>query len=228
MKILGDMRGVVEQIKSNSIGCIITSPPFGWNNELEIGTPFPRLYMRFVGEFMRPLYRLLKYQHGQIFIHTQVLRTPDTPYYPVHHMVSRRVTLPLIQEIVIDRLSRHKEAFLHQSHQHCYNISERLLRFHVSPENARSYVDSGIDIWYHMDNTVQYHPTELPGSMLRALIQKFTAQDDIILDPFAGSCIVEKIAHELGRRAICIEKNPEHYQNSHVTSADQEMSDVFI
>ena len=46
-------------------------------------------------------------------------------------------------------------------------------------------------------------PEELP----RRLIRMYTEPGDLILDPFAGTCTTTKVARDLGRNSICVERN---------------------
>jgi DNA modification methylase len=49
------------------------------------------------------------------------------------------------------------------------------------------------------------HPTQKPESLMRELVQLFTDEGDLIIDPFAGSGTTLVAAKRLGRRAIGIE-----------------------
>lgn len=49
------------------------------------------------------------------------------------------------------------------------------------------------------------HPTQKPVTLMRAIIQDFSKETDIILDPFMGSGTTLRAAKDLGRKAIGIE-----------------------
>ena len=49
------------------------------------------------------------------------------------------------------------------------------------------------------------HPTEKPTSLMRLLLEASSQEDDLILDPFAGSGTTGRAAKDLGRKAILIE-----------------------
>ncbi len=58
-----------------------------------------------------------------------------------------------------------------------------------------------------------FHPlrgllSPVSESVARAYIEKFSAPDDLILDPFARSPAIARAALELGRRALAVESNP--------------------
>jgi len=45
------------------------------------------------------------------------------------------------------------------------------------------------------------HPTEKPMDMLKYLIKKSSNEEDVVFDPFAGSCSTLKASHELNRNS---------------------------
>lgn len=55
------------------------------------------------------------------------------------------------------------------------------------------------------------HPTEKPLALMEALVADFTAPDDLVLDPFAGSGSTLIACARLGRPAIGIEIDPAFY-----------------
>lgn len=56
------------------------------------------------------------------------------------------------------------------------------------------------------------HPFEKPESLLKRFILIHTNQGNIVLDPFCGSGTVLKVAKDLGRNYIGIEKDEQYYQ----------------
>ena len=56
----------------------------------------------------------------------------------------------------------------------------------------------------------QSHPTQKPLRLLRYLIQDFTKEGDLVLDPFAGTGTTGVAAKQLGRHYLLIESNKEH------------------
>lgn len=64
--------------------------------------------------------------------------------------------------------------------------------------------------WEYSGN--RHHPTEKPVGSLQPLIESFTRQGDIVLDPFAGSGSTCVAAQRCGRRYIGIELLPQYHR----------------
>jgi DNA modification methylase len=80
-------------------------------------------------------------------------------------------------------------------------------------DKARILGDYDItNIWHIQPNTTSKHPAPFPDDLVRRLIRYYSFIDDLVLDPFAGSGTVGKIALEMQRRFIVIDKEPEYYE----------------
>jgi site-specific DNA-methyltransferase (adenine-specific) len=58
------------------------------------------------------------------------------------------------------------------------------------------------------------HPTEKPVELMQFYIENSSKQNDIVLDCFSGSGTTAVACHNLKRRFICIEKDPDYYKAS--------------
>ena len=54
------------------------------------------------------------------------------------------------------------------------------------------------------------HPARFPEAVPEYFIRMLTDPDDLVLDPFAGSCVTGAVAEVLGRRWVCCELNEEY------------------
>lgn len=98
--------------------------------------------------------------------------------------------------------------------------------------NGRQYDENGKIIrgsgkmvfnWFewNRDNSKQYpkiHPTQKPVNLLKQLIEIFTDEGDIVIDPVCGSGTTLRAAAELNRNAYGFETSTEYY-----TKAKKEM-----
>mgnify|MGYP006287784013 CR=1 FL=1 len=57
------------------------------------------------------------------------------------------------------------------------------------------------------------HPTEKPVALLKYLIELFSSEGELVLDPFSGSASTGEAAYLLGREAIIVERDTDFYQS---------------
>lgn len=68
--------------------------------------------------------------------------------------------------------------------------------------------------WKRDTKTVRVHPTQKPVPLLEYLIQIFTDEGDVVIDPCAGSGTTLLAAANCGRRAYGFEIKKEYYQKA--------------
>lgn len=78
------------------------------------------------------------------------------------------------------------------------------------PLNGRR--DSNILKYARTQNSL--HPTEKPVDLFSFLVSKSSNENDLVLDCFSGSGTTAVACHNLHRRFICIEKDPEYAKAS--------------
>jgi site-specific DNA-methyltransferase (adenine-specific) len=59
------------------------------------------------------------------------------------------------------------------------------------------------------------HPTQKPVDLMKWCLQKFSNENDLILDPFGGSCTTAVACKQLKRNYICIEKEAKYVSICH-------------
>lgn len=64
------------------------------------------------------------------------------------------------------------------------------------------------------NNTKRKHPMQKPVPLMEWLIRTYTDEGQTVLDPFMGSGSTIIAAIHTGRKAIGIEKDPEHFKNA--------------
>ena len=58
---------------------------------------------------------------------------------------------------------------------------------------------------YCQKNNIKAHPARFPASLPEFFIRMLTDPGDIVIDPFAGSCVTGEVAERLGRKWTCAE-----------------------
>lgn len=81
----------------------------------------------------------------------------------------------------------------------------------MHPPGRKSWNRGGhAAFWEASIERQRVHPTQKPLALMRELIEAFTAEGELILDPFCGSGTTGVAALQLGRRFIGIEIDSEH------------------
>ena len=58
------------------------------------------------------------------------------------------------------------------------------------------------------------HPARFPAGLPEFFIKFLTDPGDLVLDPFAGSCVTGEVAEKLGRKWICVERVEQYLQGA--------------
>ena len=58
---------------------------------------------------------------------------------------------------------------------------------------------------YCQEKGIKPHPARYPAELPEYFIRMLTDEDDVVVDPFAGSCVTGEVSERLGRRWICAE-----------------------
>lgn len=58
---------------------------------------------------------------------------------------------------------------------------------------------------YCKEKGIKAHPARYPSELPEFFIRMLTEKNDLVIDPFAGSCVTGEVSERLGRRWICVE-----------------------
>jgi DNA modification methylase len=79
----------------------------------------------------------------------------------------------------------------------------------------QSKIPEGYDVtnvWNIPPGHHRYHPAVFPNELIKKLIRYYSFEDDLVLDPFAGSGTVGCVALTLNRRFLMIDNEPKYFQ----------------
>lgn len=67
---------------------------------------------------------------------------------------------------------------------------------------------------YCRDNNIAIHPARFPAQLPEYFIRMLTEPGDLVVDPFAGSCVTGAAAEGAGRNWVCCELSEEYVQGA--------------
>ncbi len=68
------------------------------------------------------------------------------------------------------------------------------------------------NVWKIPPGSNKHHPAVFPDELVRKIIRYYSFKGDMVLDPFGGSGTVGRVAYEMGRRFLLIDKEPSYYE----------------
>ena len=81
------------------------------------------------------------------------------------------------------------------------------------PRSTLIFSNTGSDKDYRdwcIEKKVPQHPARMPIDLAEFFIKFLTSKNDLVLDPFGGSCTTGKAAEKNERKWICVEQNKEY------------------
>lgn len=90
----------------------------------------------------------------------------------------------------------------------------------LRPQETEGYFRAEEDTWYlsrlcgTFNERVDWHPCQIPQSLLRRIITVSSNPGDLVLDPFSGSGTTALAAKQLGRHYLGVELSPDYAEKS--------------
>lgn len=67
---------------------------------------------------------------------------------------------------------------------------------------------------YCAEHSIKPHPARFPADLPEFFMRMLTDEDDLVIDPFGGSCVTGEVAERLERRWICIDVEEEYLRGA--------------
>lgn len=217
--ILGDCLEIMKDIESDSISCIVTSPPY--NKKGLIGKVRPgnqvwkkfnidydsygddlseKDYHQWMIDILNEMYRIIK-PDGSIFFNHKARRHKNKLHLPTDFI--SKSNLDVYQLIIWNRLSSpniRKDVLLPCT-EHIYWLTKSKPK--VFKENIGKEYQS--EVWTINPDRNSKHPAPFPQRLVENCILLTTEENDVVLDPFLGSGTSAIISKKLNREFIGIE-----------------------
>jgi len=228
----------MSELKDESVGLVVTSPPYAVDLEYEKGFTFEKHLENLRGVFSE-CNRVLK-PGGRICINFVDINTFETrnggkPEMKLMGHEYQKILgehgIRLVDEIIwrkgLNWINNPQCSYHDKSKQtECRMLrnTEKIYIFRkdgdrevpfdleydskISKKEHKEWVDS---VWNIKPVAKQEgHPAQFPGEIPRRLIKMFSYKGDIVLDPFGGTMSTVKVANELGRVGIGYEREEKY------------------
>ena len=67
---------------------------------------------------------------------------------------------------------------------------------------------------YCKEHGIRPHPARFPTELPEYFVRFLTDKGDLVVDPFAGSCVTGEVAERLGRRWVCVDLEEEYLEGA--------------
>lgn len=224
--ICGDAIEVMKKMPSNFVHLIITSPPYN------VGIPYDnhndllpyKEYLKFLESAWRECYRILVHG-GRICINVPSV-TADGEYQPLFCDVinqMRKIGYIMRGDILWYKQSISKRTawgswqspsnpYVVQPYEFVLVFSKESRKLEGDREKIditrEEFIEYSNSFWQIKPQTQpKGHPVPFPEELVYRLIKFYSYQENIVLDPFAGSGTVGVVAVKTNRKYICIDKS---------------------
>ena len=221
-----DCLKILQTIPSDSINCIITSPPYNkkgftgikkssgnnhtWNcYSIDYSTYSDDLpkqdYITWQINFLKECVRIIK-PDGSIFYNHKPIRSKNRI---VFHPMEILGSFNLYQEIIWDRKNSPnvRSDLLLPCTERVYWICKN------KPKCNKKNIEADFksEVWRISPKVDKSHPATFPNKLAELCIKLSTDENDTVLDPFMGSGTTGVACKELGRNFIGIELDKKYF-----------------
>ena len=217
----------MKELPDRSVHLMITSPPYNVSKEYDENFTLEE-YRNLLRSVFRETYRVLA-DGGRACVN--IANVGRKPYIPLHAYVMHdmlEIGFIMRGEIIWDKNSSAGPSTAWGSWKSASNPTLRDVHEYILVFSKSSFSRNGTSgrntisrdefleytksIWSFPAESARRigHPAPFPVELPRRLIQLYSFEGDVVLDPFAGSGTTCVAAREAGRHFIGYEKNPEY------------------
>lgn len=227
--ILAKSSESMTELPPESVHLMITSPPYNVSKEYDNDFTLDE-YREFLRTVLREVHRVLVVG-GRACIN--IANVGRKPYFPLHsYVIQDMLDLGFLMrgEIIWNKSSSAGPSTAWGSWKSASNptlrdVHEYILVFSkgdfsrngtagTSTISRDEFLEFTKSIWTFSAESAKRvgHPAPFPLELPRRLIQLYSFEEDVVLDPFAGSGTTCVAALEAGRHFVGYERNPQYVQ----------------
>lgn len=219
---LADSRNL-DFVPDNSVGLMVTSPPYHVGKEYDTDTSFDE-YLQMLEDVFSEVYRVLE-PGGRAVVNVAGLgRKPYVPLSDLVGQIMRSIGFLMRGEIIWVKAkgasgSAAFGSFMKASNPVIRDLHEYLLVFSKgqwgrvrkgeSTITKEDFLAWTLSVWHVAPESARRigHPAPFPVEIPRRFIELFTFKDDVVLDPFGGAATTAVAAARSGRRYLCVDNH---------------------
>ena len=209
----------LKELKTSSVDCIVTSPPYnkkGLLGNVKLGNQIwgkfnidyntygddmpEEEYQAWMVTILNECHRVIK-DDGSIFFNHKPRRYKNRCYLPTDFISQSQAQL--YQLIIWDRRNSPniRNDVLVPSTEHIYWFCKK------KPKVFRNSIESQYrgEVWIIAPERQKQHPAPFPPQLVMNCIQLTTEKGDLVVDPFMGSGTTALVCKELGRNWLGFE-----------------------
>lgn len=220
----GDSRKVLRSVPNNSVDLVVTSPPYNVNVDYgvfrdDLDKPEYRLLIRDVFQRLEKIV----VESGRVCVNISLKNDEgvvDTPQIIKEEAYNFDWNLRF--EIVWDKGSSESSSawgswrspssprpIFNHEYIFVFDVGEETKQYEKSIKKER-FMNLVKSVWNVKPETHSEHPAAFPAEIPKRLIELNSYENDVVLDPFAGSGTTAVAAEQLNRKWIGIELNQEY------------------
>jgi len=227
----------MEQLPDGCVALMVTSPPYNVGKDYDDDLDLDE-YLSLLGAVFAETYRVIE-PGGRVAVN--VANLGRKPYLPLNHMVAQLLTeigFLLRGEIIWQKAKSAggstawgswlsaKNPTLRDVHEYVVVASKgsfKRVREGVDTIEKRDFLDATVSVWDILPESARRvgHPAPFPIELPRRLIELYTFERDLVLDPFIGSGSTAIAAVQSGRHYVGYDTDP-----AYVTMAERRIADA--
>ena len=209
--IQGDCLEVMKDIPDKSIDCIVFSPPY---NKQAVGGKLVKKVKYINNNDTLPEN---EYQEWQIKVLNECFRISKNCFYNHKIRYQKGKAIHPVEWVLKTKWTLHQEIIWNRKITgnirgwRCWNIDERIYWLvKEKPKEISQELAQMTSIWDIRPEMKAIHPAAFPIEIAERCIKIGSNENDLILDPFAGSGTTGVACKNTNRNYILIEKEPEY------------------
>jgi|WetSurMetagenome_2_1015567.scaffolds.fasta_scaffold106875_3 site-specific DNA-methyltransferase (adenine-specific) len=226
---LGDTNEILFQLPFYFAHAVITDPPYemgakimSWQQSIEGRNVIEDIHDNDFGKAFD--YNLLEVMMSKLV-------NPNMLFFCNSEQLGDYIKFQKEKDLYLRVLTWHKKGTFPVSNTFLFDTEYVAYMFKSVGTNKKSAIPT-----YFIESVVrkdQYtnHPTPKPESIMIALVNQITDEDDIVIEPFSGSGTTAVACKKLGRRCIAIDMNETYVKMSieryKITEANVKQTDLF-